>query len=203
MKRLVLLFFCILLFQGIFSETENLYTHSASDGVIISGSNRWYLEEFDTRNRPVSGTLWEKGEILQRTNWLYFSDDSQQARTKVVTGMDNSTQTEYDEKGNTVRIQSSDGKGNAVSETVNVYSEKNQLLESSFTKEKTVTKTVFEYSSDDLIRMKEMYVNGELSIRYVYTTEENWTETIFRKSVPVLVETYEKGTRVKNTDEKK
>ena len=64
---------------------------SVSDGgIILAAAESWYLEEFDARERPIAGTLWNKGEIVKRTTWVY-ADPDQQAAKKITTGLTGST----------------------------------------------------------------------------------------------------------------
>lgn len=202
MKRVFLFLFCLLSATGTNSESVPVYTHSASDGIILSSGERWYLEEFDGLERPVSGTLWDKGEIIEWTSWLYAAD-GQQAEKKIVTGTADSVETEYDGSGNIVQVIITNPKNEPVSTLRNKYNEKNLLTESELAKDKTVDRTELEYSDTDMINEKRVYTNGELKIKYVYSTEDNWTETIYNKNIPVLTVTFENGARKKVSYEKK
>jgi len=208
MTRVILPVLCLMLASLVFSESaeiakkdEIVYARSGAEGIVIASENRWYLEEFDSFGRSVDGTLWEKGEIIERTSWFY-SPDAQRPDKKIVTGNALSIETEYDKEGNAISIVETDLKGEVVSTLGNVFNEKNLLLRS-VTKKGGITKrTVLEYTDTDTIREKRVYTNDELTILYEYATQDNWTETVYSKSVPVLVATFENGVRIKGADEK-
>lgn len=196
MKRCLLsLAFASVLFNS-FAQDMNVHTQAGMDGIILSNAERWYLEEFDSLKRPIVGTLWEKGEVIGKTSWIYV-DDTQQARIKIVSDPSGSTETRYDEKGNIINVVQTDDAGKETSLVKNEYNENNLLIETESTKEKLVTKTVYVYSEDEKIKVKKVFINGEISIMYEYESEEDWTETVYRKSIPILVQTWVGGVRKK------
>jgi hypothetical protein len=207
MKRVLAFLLC--LFLAGFAEAETMakavpavYANSSSDGLVIANGKNWYLEELDSLGRPVSGTLWQNGEIAVRTSWLY-SGEGQIPAKKIVTGKDGSTETDYDDSGNKILVVRSDDKGQKTSTLANTWNNKNFLVESVLTAGKTTTKTVIEYTGTDRKQEKRVYLDGKLAVRDAYTAEDSWTETLYNEGTPVLVVTYVDGARVKVSDEKK
>lgn len=196
MKRCFLFLVFSAVFFSSFAQDMNVYTQAGMDGIILSNAERWYLEEFDSLKRSIVGTLWEKGEVIGKTSWIYV-DNTQQARVKIVSASSGSTETRYDEKGNIMTVVQTDDAGKETGSVKNAYNEKNLLVETESTKEGLVTKTAYEYSEDEKIKVKKVFVNGEILIVYEYESEENWTETVYRKSTPILIQTWVGGVRKK------
>ena len=207
MKRIgPFLLYVLFSYIGI-AETTLVYTHSGQDGLILSSAERWYFEEFDALERPVSGTLWVKGEIVERRSWLYTGDTAQ-AEKKIITrntsdGAVSTIEMDYDEKGNISGEIRKNEKNEIISTLGNSYNEKNQLSESSLTEGSKNRKTEFVYDDNEMLVEKRVYIDGELAIVYAYTSEDNWTETIYTEGTAILVVVYENGARKKDTRESK
>ena len=183
-------------------EIGKTYARSEMDGVIIAKSGSWYLEEYDSLERPIAGTFWEKGKITRTTVWTYV-DDTQCPKTKIITDEKSSTETGFDRSGNVVSVAITDAAGKNVSVLENTYDSDNRLSVSILTKDGIATRTVFLYASSGMPAEKRVYTNGKLSIVYSWRDEENWTETVYSNDKKVLVSTYENGIRQKDRHEKK
>jgi len=202
-KRTVLSLACILLLVlPLGADDATVFTAAAEGSLVIAAEEVWYLEEHDALSRPVSATLWKKGEIAERTSWLY-EIDSQSPAMKIVTGADGTTETSYDTAGNITGVTVTDLAGTTSGTLENTWNPENLLAESVLTEGKRTTRMVYEYDTEGKLREKKRYENGELAVVYRYESDDNWTETVYSKSVPVLTATYVDGVRVKDADEKK
>lgn len=181
------------------------YSRSDSDGVVIAADKTWYLEEADSLGRPTTGTLWKDGTIVKVTSWLYYGD-SQRVEKKIDTASDQSTETDYDKSGNVVLVAVTSSKGDIVSRLENTWNEKGLLSVSIYSKDKTVTRTEYEYArtdGKDVIRVKKQFKNDELVSRCDYSDEDSWVETVFNKGKAILAVDYVKGERKGKHDEEK
>ncbi len=202
MKRILLsAVFSILLFP-LQAEITPVYTSATEGSLSISTEDIWYLEEGDVLSRPVSGTLWKKGIIAERTSWLY-EFDAQSPAIKIVTGDKSTTKTTYDTSSNITSVTVTDSTGAIISKLVHTFNAGNLVVESVLTEGSRTTRILYEYDGDNKLREKKRYENGELAVVYRYESDDNWTETVYSKAVPVLTVTYQKGVRVKDADEKK
>ncbi|HOU38705.1 MAG TPA: hypothetical protein PLS27_00940 [Treponemataceae bacterium] len=198
-------------------QDSGTYTHTGLDGIILAKSDTWYYEEFDTAGRPVEGVRWEKNEIVEKTTWSYF-DDTQRIRQSVTTTDELITETRYDRNGNVIEIRETivppeeddeEAKPAAAEsrekteqkdrERVITYSyDERNLLRETLTRQGTVLiKTRFDYQDDGSLSEKTVFKNGELTIRYVYRDEENWTETVYHDDLVVLTVVYQNGERTR------
>jgi len=202
MKRFFTAFFGFVLFLPVMAADIPVYTGASEGSLVIGTGETWYLEECDGLSRPVSGTLWKNGEIEERTSWIYELD-SQNPSVKIVTGSATMTETLYDAAFNITMVTVTDSKGVAVSTLQNSFTADNLLSGSTFTEGSKTTVIEYEYGDDKKLQQKKRYENGELAVVYRYESDDNWTETVYSKSVPVLTARYEDGTRVKDGDEKK
>lgn len=205
MRRSVLSLACAILLIPLFAEDKAVFTSASENSISISTAEVWYLEECDVLSRPVSGTLWKKGAITERTSWIYESD-SQNPAIKIVTNESGSTETAYDSTGNVTGITVTDSAGAPVSKLENSFNADNLLVESVLVESlpagaTKTTKILQEYDADKKLSEKKRFENGELAVAYAYESDDNWTETVYSKSVPVLVVRYENGMRMKDMDE--
>jgi len=201
-RRFFLSLACAVLLFPLCAEGTPVYTSAAEGSLSISTEDIWYLEECDELSRPVSGTLWKKGVITERTSWIYESD-SQRPAMKIVTGENGSTETAYDASGNITGVTVTDPAGAPVSRLETTFNTDNLPVESVLAEGTKTTKILYEYDADDTLREKKRFENGELAVVYSYQSDDNWTETVYSKSVPVLSVRYENGMRMKDADEKK
>jgi hypothetical protein len=181
------------------------YSRSDFDGVVIAADKNWYLEEADSLGRPTTGTLWKDGTIVKVTSWLYYGD-SQRVEKKIETASDQSTETGYDKSGNVVLVSVTSSKGDIISRLVNTWNEKGLLSLSIYSKDKTVTRTEYEYDrtdGKDVIKVKKLFKNDELVSRCDYSVEDSWVETVFNKGKAILAVDYVKGERKGKHDEEK
>lgn len=177
-----------------------LYSLTGRDSVILANRDVWYLEEFDSLERPIRGTKWEKGEITEKTSWIYF-EGSGGTRLHVKTGPSGTTETEYDEEGRCVRLKIM-MKDEEAKEIAYAY-DKDGRLSSSVTESGTkTTKIQYEYLSDGNLKRKTMTTNGELSLICEYASEDDWTETVYSGGKPILVVDYVDGVRQKGRYER-
>lgn len=178
-----------------------MYSLSGRDSVILANRDVWYLEEFDGQERPVRGTRWEKGEITDKTSWIYY-EGSGGTRLHVKTGQSGTTETEYDEEGRCIRlkIMMKDADTKEISYT---YDKEGRLLSSVTETGTKTTKIQHEYQSDGTLKRKTMTINGELSLICDYASEDDWTETVYGNGGPILVVEYADGVRQKGRYERK
>lgn len=182
------------------SETPPVFSRVGDDGILVAMEENWYLEEFDAEGRPVTGTLWKKGEIAERTSWLYV-DESQQPSMKIVTGNDGTVETEYDRSGNVVSKKTSDAENVPVETVTNAYDRDNNLVLSEVIRDGVTTRTETEYENGER-KVRRTLKDGMPLITWEWTDEENWTETVFLDGSAVLVVEYVNGTRKEGSDEK-
>jgi len=179
------------------NNTE-IFSHLGTDGVIIASATNWYLEEYDTMGRPITGTLWKSGIIAEQTSWLY-DDKTQQVRTKITTSSTGSIENEYDRSGNIVTTIMTNLKGDTLKKVTNVYNKKNLLEKSETEENKNILLTQIDYDGDE-IKEKRMYKNDIPLITYTYRDGDNWSETVFKDGKPVLTVDYENGERKKTKE---
>jgi|GEM_PF-1433779 len=178
-----------------------MYSLSGRDSVILANRDVWYLEEFDGQERPVRGTRWEKGEITDKTSWIYY-EGSGGTRLHVKTGQSGTTETEYDEEGRCIRLKIM-MKDTDTKEISYTYDKEGRLLSSVTESGTKTTKIQHEYKSDGTLKRKTMTVNGELSLICDYASEDDWTETVYGNGGPILVVEYADGVRQKGRYERK
>ena len=197
-------FLCFIISSGSTEETPGtpvsdnsagIFSHLGPDAFIVASTTNWYLEEYDTLGRPVTGTLWKDNSIAEQTSWLY-DDETQQVRTKIVTSSTGSIEIEYDRFGNIAVTLSMNLKGETVKKTTNEYNKKNMLVKSITEEDKNVLLTQIDYDGDE-ISEKRIYKNDAPLITYSYRDSDNWSETIFKDGKPALVVEYENGERKK------
>lgn len=179
-----------------------VYSRSENAGVVIAGQDSWYLEEFDSLERPAMGTTWTSGEISRQVSWLYY-DETQLVRTRVDTAITGSTVTDYDRSGHVLSVVTGDADGNELTSVRNTYGEDGSITESIETAGKTVKRTTYIYDKNAFLIEKRGYTNGVLNIVTRWKDEDNWTETVYSKGRVVLVATYVDGVRQKETNAKK
>jgi len=208
-----------LLLVPLYGQEDELYTHTGLDGIILAESDTWYYEEFDIDGRPSEGIRWEKNEIVERTTWTYY-EETQQVRLSVSTTDTLITETEYDLNGNVIAIREipapqkdkeenendendktpkPDKKVQPVQERIITYSydERNLLRETLTRQGDMLVKIRFEYGEDERLAEKSVYKNGELTIRYVYSDEENWKEIVYHDDLVILTVMYQNGERTR------
>lgn len=169
------------------------FSRMSDDGYLVASNEVWYLEEFDRLGRPVSGTQWQKGTIAEQTGWLY-PDDTQQAGTKIVTSASGSVETDYDRAGNVVAKTTSDASGKTTEIVTNSYDKENRLVFSETVSGGITTRIEMQYGKDDQ-REKVLYKNGQPIIKWSWTDDENWTETIYSDGNAILTVDYVNGER--------
>jgi hypothetical protein len=179
-----------------------VYSRSENAGVVIAGQDSWYLEEFDSLERPATGTTWTSGEISRQTSWLYY-DETQLVRTRIETDATGSTVTDYDRSGHVLSVVTGDADGNELTSTRNSYGDDGAITESIESAGKTVKRTTYIYDKNAFLIEKRGYSNGVLNIVTRWKDEDNWTETVYSKGRVVLVATYVDGERQKETNAKK
>jgi len=172
-----------------------IFSHLGPDAFIVASPNKWYLEEYDSLGRPVTGTLWKNGSIDEQTSWLY-DNETQQVKTKIITSSNGSVENDYDSFGNIVVTITTNVKGETINKTTNVYNTKNMLTKSETEADNNILLTQIDYIGEE-ISEKRMYRNDAPLITYTYKDSDNWTETIFKDGKPVLVVEYENGERKK------
>ena len=172
------------------------YSRTGEDGTLIVSGDRWYLEEYDSLGRPVTGTFWTAGTVNRKTAWTYYGD-AQQARLKVETGESGRSEVEYNEDGTILSRLDTDKDGKPVESLKNSYNDRHLLESSTSVKDGTSVRTEYRYTGEDKLAEKKVYRNDLLALEVLYTDEENWTETVYSKGVKVLVVTYEDGVRKK------
>lgn len=182
-------------------ESVTSYARSARDGIVITSKDRWYYEELDSLGRPKAGTLWEKGEIIERKSWLYYGD-TQKAEKFVLTNFAGSRETGYDTEGNVISLVVMDLKGEIISTLTNTYTEKNNLSGCILTKDGKVKRTELTYDTLNKLRGKKVFINNLIVIEYIFQNEDNWIETIYNNGKSILVSHYENGIRKKGLNEK-
>lgn len=169
------------------------FSKISDDGYLVASNDVWYLEEFDRLGRPVTGTQWQKGSVAEQTSWLY-PDDTQQAGMKIVTSASGSVETEYDRAGNAVSKTTSDAAGKTTEIVTNSYDKENRLVFSEKTSGGITTRVEMRYGKDER-REKVLYQNGQPVIKWSWTDDENWTETIYRDGNSILTVDYVNGER--------
>jgi len=202
--------FCLLVFTVSAEEKTNtqlsdsnagIFSHLGSDAFIVASTTNWYLEEYDTLGRPVTGTLWKDNAINEQTSWLY-DDETQQVKTKIVTSSTGSIEYEYDSFGNIVITVTTDLKGQTIKKTTNEYNKKNMLVKSGTEEGGNILLTQIDYNGEEITE-KRMYKNDVPLITYTYRDSDNWSETIFKDGKPALVVEYENGERKKVKENEK
>jgi YD repeat-containing protein len=169
------------------------FSRISDDGYLVASKDVWYLEEFDRLDRPVTGTQWKKGVVSEQTSWLY-PDDSQQAGMKIVTSASGSVETEYDRAGNVVARTTSDAAGKTTEIVTSSYDKENRLVFSKTVSGGNTTRIEMQYGKTDQ-RDKVLYKNGQPVIKWSWTDDENWTETIYRDGNAILTVDYVNGER--------
>lgn len=177
------------------AQADVLYSRISSSGMVVANEKSWYLEENDVQGRPLRATEWVSGVLTTKTFWEYDGSDPRPLRrtdktdsSRLVVGFDSSgnisSEIQYDLNDKQVwsRVTERDENGNIVSVTVlsgtttakivNVYSETGTLLEQRSEK------------------------NGELVSISRYSSEDDWTETVYKKGVAVFTAIYADGKRV-------
>lgn len=175
------------------AEGSSVYSRTAPDGTLVASQDRWYLEELDALGRPVSGTVWVRGEIDERISWIY-ADSSQQCSIKIVTGKDGSEESEFDGSGKLVGKTVTDKEGKTVSKLSNGYNDRGLVSWTETDAAGVVSRTEFTYEGDEM-REKRSYRNGILLVAYSYRDSDNWTETVYSSGQAILVVEYENGVR--------
>jgi antitoxin component YwqK of YwqJK toxin-antitoxin module len=181
---------------------DKVYARSEGSGVVIAGTQSWYLEEFDALERPATGTTWTSGEVTKKVSWLYYGD-TQLVKTCVETVETQSTVTEYDKAGHVLTAVTTDPDGNVLSSIENSYTDDGKPNSTIEKTGKTVKRTTYIYADDGALLEKRGYTDGALNIVYRWKDEDHWTETVYSKGKVVLVATYVDGERQRNTNEKK
>ncbi len=179
--------------------TGSAYAKATRDAIAIAGKDVWYLEEFDERERPSSAVRWEKGEITERTTWLYH-DGTDVVRLTVRAGVAGSTESEYDESGRCVGMVSTDASGGEVRYRY-AYDKQGRLSESGTDDGKKTVRVTYAYRSDGSLSEKKVFTDGNLSLVAAYKDDDNWVETAYYDGVPILVVEYVDGVRRKGTRE--
>ena len=175
------------------------YARTTRDSVSIAGQDVWYLEEFDFRERPSSAVRWEKGEIAERTSWVYH-DSSDVVRLSVRTGKNGSTEMEFDESGRCVRMAVVDASGVETGYRY-AYDGAGRLSQSETESAKKTVRVTYAYGLDGALSERKVFTNGELSLVAAYRDDENWVETAYFDGVPILVVEYVDGARRKGKRE--
>ena len=178
------------------------YARTGSEGMVITGANSWYLEEFDSLERPVTATTWVAGKIAKKVSWVYYGD-TQLIDTKIATVDTGSTVSRFDRSGNVLVVTESDAEGEILNTTVNTYTKESRLETSTRTEGATVKRTTYIYAPDGTLLEKRAYTNDMLDIVCRWKDEDNWTETVYSKGKAVLVARYADGQRVKESNAKK
>lgn len=178
------------------------YARSGSAGMVVTGKNSWYLEEFDSLERPVSATTWVAGKIAKKVSWTYYGD-TQLIDAKIETVDSGSTVSRFDRSGNVLTVAESDAEGGILNSTVNTYTSESHLETSTRTEGDTVKRTTYIYGPEGTLLEKRAYTNDMLDIVCRWKDEENWTETVYSKGKAVLVARYVNGQRVKEANAKK
>lgn len=169
------------------------FSKISGDGYLVASKDVWYLEEFDRLGRPVTGTLWQNGAITEQTSWLY-PDDDQQAGMKIVTSASSSVETEYDRAGNIVARTTSDASGKTTEFVTSSYDKENRLVFSETISGGITTRIEMRYGKAGQ-KEKVLYKNGQQLIKWSWTDDENWTETIYRDGNAILTVDYVNGER--------
>ncbi len=183
--------------EGLPSETA--YAKTTRDSVAIAGKDVWYLEEFDSRERPLRAVRWENGEISERTSWLYH-DSSDVVRLSVRIGPAGSTEIEFDTTGKCVRMAVLD----ALSRETNyryAYDAKGRMSETETNDPKKTVLVTYAYREDGSLSERKVFTNGKLSLIATYSDDDNWVETAYFDGVPILVVEYVNGVRRKGRRE--
>jgi antitoxin component YwqK of YwqJK toxin-antitoxin module len=181
---------------------DKVYARSEGSGIVIAGTQSWYLEEFDALERPATGTTWTSGEVSKKVSWIYYGD-TQLVKTCVETVETQSTVTEYDKAGHVLTAVTTDPDGNVLSSVENTYTDDGKSNSTIEKTGKTVKRTTYIYADDGSLLEKRGYTDGALNIVYRWKDEDHWTETVYSKGRVVLVATYVDGERQRDTNEKK
>lgn len=183
-------------------DHDKSYARAGSSGMVITGANSWYLEEFDSLERPVSATTWASGKIAKKVSFVYYGD-TQLIDTKIETVDSGSTVSRFDRSGNVLLVMERDAEGEILNSTVNTYTRELRLETTTRTEGDTVKRTTYIYGPEGTLLEKRAYTNDMLDIVYRWKDEENWTETVYSKGKAVLVARYVNGQRVKEANAKK
>ena len=178
---------------------DKVYARSEGSGIVIAGTQSWYLEEFDALERPATGTTWTSGRVSKKVSWLYYGD-TQLLKTRVEPNETESTVTEYDRAGHVLSAVTSDPDGLVLSSVENTYTDDgkpNSTIEKAGNAQK---RTTYIYADDGALLEKRGYTDGVLNIVYRWKDEDHWTETVYSKGRAVLVATYVDGERQRDTN---
>ncbi|HNY15889.1 MAG TPA: hypothetical protein PKL75_00420 [Treponemataceae bacterium] len=181
---------------------DKVYSRSEVSGIVIAGNQSWYLEEFDSLERPATGTTWTAGEVSKKVSWIYYGD-TQLVKTCVETTEMESTVIEYDRAGHVLSAVKTDPDGKVLSSIENTYTDDGKANSTIEKTGKTVKRTTYIYADDGALLEKRGYTDGVLNIVYRWKDEDHWTETVYSKGRVVLVATYVDGERQKDTNAKK
>lgn len=177
-------------------KIENkVYSHIDTDGILLASSKKYYLEEFDALNRPVSATSWEAELIVKETTWLYEGNQAQ-AIKKIETEKNYIREELFDTKGRLKFVEIKDTAGLVIEKNQWVRDSEDRLISYTHIKNSVRDLTEWDYLAGESILEKRIFRNGTLVSKSVYSDEDNWIETIFKNSVPVLVVVWIDGVRV-------
>lgn len=190
------------LISSVYSEdakTEQLekkvYAHIDTDSIVLASSQKIYLEEFDSFTRPIAATLWEKEAIIQQIKYMY-EEESQHPVKKIITDKNFIREEVFDTKGGLLSVEVKDSGSLVIEKTLWVRDLEDRLVSLTHTQNSVTHRTEWEYAEGDTIYEKRIFKGQTLVSRSIYSDNDNWVETIFHNSVPVLTVQWIDGVRV-------
>lgn len=193
-RRLPVIFLLAAALPAAFAS-EDPYSRIGSDSITVIEGDRWYLEEYDDRGRPIKGTQWAAGEVESLTSWLY-EGDAPQCLTRLITDSGGSEETRYDGRGNEIHRVRKDVNGVTLSSRSRVWDDKRRETLRETTEKGITTREEWTYDEKDNLAERRIAKNGVPVLVAVYESESAWTETVYSKGEPIFTQRFEDGRRV-------
>ncbi len=174
---------------------ENSYARIGDDGITVISGNEWYLEEHDALGRPARAAEWKDGRISALTDWIY-EGDAPICSSKVVTGDEGSVVTDYDSRGDEIRVERKNAAGVTLSVTERRWDGDRRETSRSVREGDVLTVEEWTYGEDGELESRRLERNGETVLTARYRSESEWTETVYLGGRAVFTQRFENGRRV-------
>lgn len=134
------------------------FSSITSKSLVIAEGNKWYYKNFDRRGRPSFAVLYDAGEAIEKTEWVYTGSARTPSQKKIIRAATLEI-SRYDEAGRETSIEHYEGK-TRVSKVEKVYTVDGKLKERTITKGKTIDRSVWEFTDGKAIT-ETKYRNGK------------------------------------------
>ena len=168
-------------------EPDNGFYSIQSSGLTTGFGDRWFFEELDDNGRPLLSVLYEKDKLIEKKTYTYTDGYLDSCEISL---SDKLIKIKYNQKRMETEkiIYDAEGK-NELEKNIYTYNENNLLVESFLKKEGTEYISKYEYGSENKIKSKTDFVNGNKISYTEYMTDKKIVHLFdYGKEVGVIEE---------------